>query len=692
MAGANSNFQLTDLDFINIKNNLKTFLKSQDTLKDYNYEGSALSTLLDILAYNTQYNAYYLNMVSNELFMDSALQRSSVVSHAKLLNYTPKSATAPQASINLTVNQVDSASLTLPKYTQFMSEAIDGVNYIFVTPEATTVNVSGGTASFSDITIKQGIPTSYNYTVDSSSNPKYTFKLPETNIDTNTLLVNVQRSISDSSYDTYRLATDILSLNSSSKVYFLQESVDGYYEIYFGDGILGKQLVDGNIVKVSYLVTSGTSSYGANSFVLMDTVGGFSNNSVTPITSATAGSGKESIASIKFQAPKSYSAQGRAVSKEDYITALQQNTLGVSFDSVNVWGGEQNDPPVYGQVFVCAKPAGAYSLTQTQKNRLIQDTIKPISVMTVEPVFVDPDYTYLQLTVDVLYDPKKTTLTSGQIQTAVKTALLNYSYTALNTFDSTFASTDFQNVVKQADQSIITNDISVKLQKKFMPLLDDSTSYKLYYNTPLKRGMFQSGITSTPSVKYRNPSNAADIINGIYIEEVPKSTGGIESITVTNPGYSYQSAPTITILGDGTGATATATLNPQGSIKTITVTNTGTGYTSALVQITPASNDTTGQQGDAIAIMEGRYGTLRLYYNNTLNVKTVFNADIGTVDYQSGIITLNSFMPYQVDNDLGQLTVTTNPVNTIISSTYNRIITVDPYDPNAIIVNVTAKT
>lgn len=691
MAGANSNFQISELDFNNIKNNLKTYLKSQDTLKDYNYEGSALSVLLDVLAYNTQYNAYYLNMVANEMFMDSALQRSSVVSHAKLLNYTPRSATAPQSTINLTVNQVSSSTLTLPKYTQFMSEQIDGINYVFVTPEATTVSVSGGTASFTDITIKQGTPASFNYTVDSTSNPSFTFKIPDTNVDTSTLLVNVQRSSIDTSYETYTLASDVLSLNGSSKVYFLQESVDGFYEVYFGNDILGKKLVDGNIVRLSYIVTSGTSAYGANSFVLMDTVGGFSNNSVTPVTSATAGSEKETITSIKYQAPKTYSAQGRAVTKEDYITILQQNKLGLSFDSVNVWGGEVNDPPVYGQVFICAKPAGAYTLTQTQKQRLIQDTIRPISVMTVEPVLVDPDYTYLQVTAEVLYDPKRTTMTAGQLESAVKTAIQNYSTTSLNTFNSTFAATDFQSVIKNVDQSIISNDLSIKVQKKFFPLLTTSTSYKLYFGTPLKRGMFQSGITSNPSVQYRNPSNAAAIVNGIYIEEVPKSTGGVESITVTNPGYSYQFTPTVEILGDGTGATATATISPQGTVKTITVTNTGSGYTSALVRITPAVGDTTGQQADAIAVLEGRYGTLRLYYNSTLNVKTIFNDNIGTVDYQDGVVTLNSFSPLQVDNELGQLTVTANPTTTIISSTYNRIITVDPYDPNAIIVNVTAK-
>lgn len=692
MAGANSNIQMTDLDFNTIKNNLKTFLKSQDTLKDYNYEGSALSTLLDVLAYNTQYNAYYLNMVGNEMFLDSALQRSSVVSQAKVLNYIPKSSLAPAATINLKVNQVSDASLTLPKFTTFMSEAIDGVNYNFVTSDSTTVSVSSNTATFTGVTIKQGLPSSLSFTVDSSSNPKYLFNIPETNLDTTSLQVLVQQSSSNTSYQIYTKAENYLTLDSSSAVYFLQESLDGTYDIYFGDNILGKQLSDGNIVIVSYIVTSGTASAGANNFVLMGSVGGYSNTSITPVSAATTGSAKETIESIKFQAPKAYSAQKRAVTKEDYITVIQQNNLGYSFDAVNVWGGQENSTPVYGQVFIAIKPAGAYTLTATQKQRLITDVIRPVSVLTVEPTLVDPDYTYIQMTANVLYDTKKTNLTSGQIQDAVKSTISNLAATNLNTFNSTFSATDFTNAIASISPAIITNEISIKLQKKFYPNLTTPSTYTLYYGTPLERGMFQSGVTSSPSVQFRNPLNLANIIDGVYIEEVPTSTGGLESVAVINPGYGYQFAPTVTILGDGTGATAEAVITSSGSIREINVLTAGTGYTSAIVQITPNSADTTGALGAATATLIGRYGTLRTYYNDSQNVKTVFNNNVGTIDYVEGIVTLNSFGPIEVNNDLGQLTMTANPTTTIISSSYNRIITIDPYDPNSIIVNVTAKS
>ena len=689
---ANTGINVTNLDFNQIKTSLKSFLQSQDILKDYNYDGSALSVLLDTLAYNTQYNAYYLNQVANELFLDTAIQRASVVSHAKELGYTPTSARAPSASINLRVNQVTDTSLTLPKFTNFLSESIDGINYNFVTTDSTTVNVSNSTANFNNITISQGLPVTYNYTVDSIQNPKYTFVIPDTNVDTSTLQVSVRESSSNNQYQIYNTASNYLTLSGGSTVYFLQENVNGYFEVYFGNDVLGKKLSDGNIVTLSYITTNGSAAAGANSFVLMDPVSGYSNTTVFSITSASQGGDKESIESVRFQAPKNYAAQGRSVTKEDYITAIQQNDLGYSFDAVNVWGGQENDPPVYGQVFVCLKPAGTYSLTTTQKTRLIENVIKPISVMTVVPTIVDPDYTYIKMDVNVYYDPKKTTQTSAQLEESIKTAVRNFATTSLNTFNSTFLSYNFNSVINNVDNSIITNEINIKLQKKFYPSLSTPSTYNFYFGAPLEKGMFQSGVNSSPSAQFRNTENLSQTINGVYVEEVPTSTGGVESITVINKGYGYQYQPTVTIQGDGSGATAIATINSNGTLKSVTVTNSGNNYTSATATITAASGDTTGQLAAAVVTLEGQYGTLRTYYNNTSYVKTVLNSNIGTIDYPNGIVTLNSFGPIQVDNELGQLTITAKPTTSIISSTYNRIITVDPYDPEAITVNIIAKT
>jgi hypothetical protein len=691
MASANSSIQVSDLDFNSIKSNFITFLQSQDTFKDYNFQGSGLSVLLDILAYNTQYNAFYLNMVANEMFLDSALQRSSVVSHAKLLNYVPSSAIAPTAIINLAAN-TSASSLTIPKFTNFMSEAINGINYNFVTTTSNTVNSSGGVASFNNVTLKQGIPTTYTFVVNSTTNPSYIFELPDANVDTSTLQVFVQQSATNSNYTIYQPASNYLTLNSSSTVYFLQESLNGNYQVYFGDGVLGQQLTDGNLVIVSYISTDGTMATGANNFVLMDNINGASSVTILPQVPATQGAVKETVDSIKFQAPKSFAAQGRAVTKNDYITALQQNNLGFNFDAVNVWGGEENNPPAYGQVFVSLKPSGSYALTDSQKQIIRDQIIKPISVMTVVPTIVDPDYTYVKLLVDVYYDPTKTTQTSQQIQSGVNYSLQSYLTSALNNFNSTFSPYDILSTIQNYDSSIITGDYKLQLQKQFFPNLNNPTSYNLYYGTSLAKSTFATGVSSSPPIQYVDPTDPTNIIDGVFFEEVPQTTNSVESISVLNPGFGYQVAPNITITGDGIGATAHATIFSDGSLASIVVDTAGSGYSSAIATVTPQSFDTTGQGGSVVVNLTGKLGTLRTYYNDVMNVKTILNPNAGLIDYQNGIISINNFSPVSINNDFGQFSMTANPSESIISSSYNRILTLDIYDPSSIIVNVIAKS
>lgn len=691
MATANSNIQIADLDFSNIKRNFIQFLQSQDTLKDYNFEGSTMSVLLDVLAYNTHYNSFYLNMVANEMFLDSALQRGSVVSHAKLLNYVPRSSVAPTAFVNINFNGVANSSFTLPKFTNFLSEAINGVNYNFVTTDASTVAVSSNTASFTNVELKQGTPITHRYTVNGTTNPKKKFELTNTLIDTTTLKVMVQQSSGNTSYDVYQSAENYLTLDKESKVYFLQELNNGNYEISFGDDILGKELSDGNVVTVSYIATDGNRATGANNFLLMDRVLGYTSVSIQPRVKASQGSPKETIESIKYQSVKSYSAQNRAVSKNDYISAIQQNSLGFSFDAVNVWGGEENDPPVYGQVFISLKPTGGYSLTQAQKQKITDDVIKPISVLTVTPTIVDPDYTYIKLDVNVYYDPTKTSLSGSEMQTGIKNAIAAFGRRTLNTFNSTFNSYELLTTIQSFNNAVITGDYKIKLQKKFYPSFSTPTTYKLYYNVPLQRGLFQSGTNSSPTLQYADPANPQKTINNVYIDEVPVATYGVESISVINPGYGYQYAPKIDILGDGSGATATAVL-ASGSIKNVVITNSGNNYTSAIATVTPQPGDTTGQLAALVVNLEGKFGKLRTYYNNNNNAKTILDDNIGNIEYDNGTITLDAFNPVSVNNEFGLLTVTATPIVSTISSSYNRIITIDEYDANAITVNVIPRT
>ena len=281
--------------------------------------------------------------------------------------------------------------------------------------------------------------------------------------------------------------------------------------------------------------------------------------------------------------------------------------------------------------------------------------------------------------------------TQSQLQTKIVSAINTFSSQTLNTFNSILSFSDLILAIQQSDPSIIANEVNVKLQKKFNPTLNKSQSYKLYYGTSIQKGVFLSGISSSPSLQFLDLVNGTSVVKGVYIQELPTDVGGVNSISLLNPGFGYQYTPTVTIVGDGSGATAEAKINASGAITSINVLTAGTNYTTATVVITPTPNDTTGQSGSAIANLTGSIGTLQSYYYNENNVKTIFNPNIGTVDYNNGVVTLSAFDPIQVDNIFGQLTITANPQTSIISSSYNRIITIDPYDPSAITVNVTVQ-
>lgn len=697
MASANSGLQITNLDFNSIKDSLKTFLQQQDKLKDYNYDASALSVLVDLLAYNTQYNAYYLNMVANEMFLDSAVQRNSVISHAKLLNYMPTSASAPRATVKVTVNGVTDTSLTLPKFTQFISEAIDSVNYTFVTTDAYTTNVTANTAIFDDVSIAQGTSASYSFTVNKTTNPKLTFDIPDSTIDTSTIIVNVQESSTNLTFETYTQVSDYLTLGPSTKVYFLQEGLNGKYQIYFGDGILGYALKDDNVVNITYVTTDGTISYGANSFSLMSSVGGYSNTSVYSISAATQGKDKESIASVKYTAPKAYAAQGRAVTKEDYMYLIQKNSTNLPIQSVTVWGGEENDPPVYGRVFCSIKPSGGYTLTESQKQKLITDVIKPISVMTVLPTIVDPDYTYVKLKTNVLYDPKKTTLTPGQLKQLVISTIRNFSSTTLNSFNATLKLPELITSIQYCDLSIVTNETEIRVEKKLYPVLNSVATYQAKFGFPLKRNYsdvrLQSSVYTEPDITVLDNTVSPSVSRtSVYYREIPpiggKITGSVTSINVTNQGFNYTKIPTVTISGDGSGATAYPIV-ANGRVISIVITNAGSNYSQALVTITPSTGDNTGQLASAVAILDSATGNLETFYYKDLTPQPI-NSDAGTISYTDGIVTLKDFTASSINNEFGYLKISAIPSSTILTSEYNRILTIDEFDPTSVEVTITA--
>ena len=681
---------VTDLDFDTLKSNLKSFLKQQSEFSDYDFEGAGLNVLLDILAYNTHYNSYYLNMLANESFLDSAILRNSVVSHAKRFGYTPRSASAPLAKINFSVDSLSSTpgSLTLPEGYIFLSNLIDSKSYNFITLEDTTVSKTGNNFVFANLKIYEGQLATYSFTHVEASNPKQIFTLPDINIDTSTIKVSVRESISNSTSTVYTLNTDALDIDSTSEVYYIQEGQNNKYEIYFGNNVLGKKIPDGGIVSVKYLVTNGDLANKANSFIATSTVGGYSIFTVNSVLAASGGAPRETVDQIKFAAPLQFTSQNRAVTKNDYIKLIQQKYP--QFEAVNVWGGEENDPPIYGKVFISAKPKEGFEVTDAEKEFVKEKIIKPISILTVTPEIVDIDYNFLKLISKVYYDPTKTISNTNTLKSSIQTEIENYCNDNLNTFNSIFKSSILSSRIDNLDSAIQSNELELFLTKKFRPDLINSNSYILDYGVPLQKGTTSDNLYSNPEFTMLDEEG---ISRQSFLEEVPSSFTGVESITVTNPGINYMTTPTVEIIGDGQGATAIATI-VNSKLSKVTVTNPGVGYTTATVRIIGGG----GQLGAASAVLEGRYGQLRIVYYKpdevtNENTKVILNYGanfgvIGSIDYYTGKIYINNFNPTDVANDFGELSVNIRPQISVISSQQNKMLAFDSEDPTSVVIEM----
>jgi hypothetical protein len=552
--------RVTELDFDAIKQNLKNFLKQQSEFTDYDFDGAGLSILLDILAYNTHYNAYYLNMVANESFLDTALLRDSVVSHAKTLGYTPYSTRAPVAIINFTIDSTTTtpATATLPEGYAFLSNQIDSKAYNFVVLNDTTVTKSNTQFFFENLQIFEGQLITYSFIYDQGSNPKQVFTLPDTNIDTTTIKVVVNPSSSNTATATYTKVTDVLDISSTSEVFFLQEERSGNFQIYFGNDVVGKALPDGAIVSVTYLVTAGTEANKANNFVATATVvdslnNGLSDFIITPVSAASGGADRESVDNIKFSAAARFSTQNRLVTFKDYETYILNNYPNI--DSISVWGGEENEPPIYGKVLISMKPKENYYISEAEKRRIIDEIIKPKAIIAVQAEILDPEFLFILVDVEAQYDARKTTNTEAILKERIRNAIINYSNTFLNKFASKIIDSKLETAIDSVDtNAIIGNEIEIKVQKRFEPELNTPQSYNIKFNVPLHRGTVADRLSSTEF----DIVDSDGVRRSVVFEEVPQSFTGISSVQVTNPGTGYTSTPTVTITGDGIGATAEA--------------------------------------------------------------------------------------------------------------------------------------
>jgi len=469
--------EISELDFENIKVSLRRFLSNQNEFKDYDFEGSSLSILLDLLSYNTHYLAYNANFVANEMFLDTAELRSSVASLAKLVGYTPNSARAPIADLRLVINDGSGSTISVPAGTKFTT-TIDDVSYSFVSIDNKTITPVDGVYTLQSLNVYEGTYVNYNYTVD-TADVDQRFLIPSDRVDTTTLKVSIQNSVSDTTTNTFTKATSITELDSTSKVYFLQEAEDGQYEIYFGDGVIGQALTDGNIITISYVVTNKTEANGASSFSISGSISGFTNITITVNSDAQGGSEPEAISSIKQNVPNFYAAQDRAVTVEDYKVKVKE--LYANTQAVSAWGGEDNDTPFYGRVYISILPATGSNLTDATKTSLVTQ-LKKYSVASVTPVIVDPETTYILLTTTVKYDEQATTKSSDTLKSDVTTTITNYNLNTLQKFDSMFRHSKLIGLIDDTDNSILSNVTTIKFRKSFVPTLGSSTKYTISFN------------------------------------------------------------------------------------------------------------------------------------------------------------------------------------------------------------------
>ena len=497
--------QVTELDFDDIKDNLKTFLKAQNKFKDYDFEGSGMNVLLDTLAYNTHYLAFNTNMAANEMFLDSAALRSSVVSHAKMLGYEVRSSRAPVANINV-IATTSNDTLTMPAGTSFSATVGDN-SYSFVTTEDTTSSNSGGVITFTNIPIYEGTYITSTYTVD-TSDASQRFLLTDERSDISTLTVQVQNSITDTETVTFSKATDITQLTSTSAVYFCQEVEAGRFEVYFGDGIVSKALEDGNIVTLKYVVTNQTEANGVETFTSPSSIGGVTAITVQTVSRALGGAEPESINSVKLSAPLDYASQGRAVTTQDY--KIYAKKLFPNAKNVSVWGGENGsfDPslgvlstPEYGKVFISIRTTTGQNLTTVQKSNLVS-ALSPYKVASITPVIVDAETTSIILNVTAQYDKNATTSSPAELETKILNTLTDYSSENLETFDQPFRHSKVLALIDNTDKSILNSTATVTMSKLFTPQLDLEASYSINFNNSIynphpNHNINQGGVVST---------------------------------------------------------------------------------------------------------------------------------------------------------------------------------------------------
>ena len=537
---------VSDLDFETIRANIAAYIANNTTFTDYNFEGSGLALILDILAYNTHYNAVYLNMALNENFIDTAQTRSSIVSIAKNLGYTPRSRKSAISNISFRIPTTDpeNTALTLEKTTNFSGE-IDGTTYIFQPVVAYTSRVSGGYYTFTDVRLREGSRFTIRYPIAGEAGEK--FFINNFNIDTDSIEVYVRELGQTGDLQTYNLVSDITILDSEQQIFYLFESVDRNYIIQFGDGVLGKKPNAGDTVLITFQTSSGESANGISSFVLSDTIGtgrdvgletfGSSDIVYDNVEVTHSGAAEEGIESIRTSALNNFYTQGRAVTAEDYKFFLERDYP--QAESISVWGGQDNVPPIYGKVFISFKPKKGFRVTNSVKQEILNNVLGDKNIISIIPEIIDPEYTFITVSSSVLFDSKRTIYTSSELASKVRQVISDYNVDNLTKFGTRFSYSKFVNAIDNADASITSNYSSIKLRKNIDINLDVTTTYNINFQNRIREGSF----IALTSFKAINDSTLGLSNEDYYIEDdshgllrIYKFSGGSKVIVKANAG------------------------------------------------------------------------------------------------------------------------------------------------------------
>ena len=590
MAVKSSNLNITDLDFDNIADNLKNYLKGQEQFKDYNFEGSSMSVLVDLLAYASHIGAVNTNIAASELFLDSAQIRKNVVSRAKDLGFVPASESCSSAFINLEMKNVRNADGTsptttemqLPRGTNFVT-VFDGSSYNFVVTSTKRPTQNGTSYNYNNVEIVQGTYAQDSFIFDNQfSNPK--FVLSNERIDKGRMIVSVT---SNGVTETYALSTGISNITTESKVYYAQENEEGYVEIYFGDGTLGKALSDGDIIDVTYIIVDQLHANGASQFILNGTINGFSNSLVSNVSKASGGAEKESIESIKFKATKFYTSQNRLVTLNDYKAKVQEYYPNA--DAVAVWGGEDNDPPEYGKVFVALKPQNSDYLSDTEK-ALVKSKLNALNMLTVRPQIVDAEIVKILVTCVFKYNENATDLSIGELEAIVNTAIQNFDTTNLNNFDAIFRHSNLLKAIDDSNTSILSNTCNVRLRKRKNIKVSETKGYTVtfgnaLYNPHTGHNATSGGVTSTTGFYV-----SGDTVNIQYFDD--DGTGNLRRYYLSGSTRIYQ---------DSAAGTVDYALGKI-TINAVNITSTVNTDSSIDFTVIPSGNDVVATRGNLVDI------------------------------------------------------------------------------------------